>query len=100
VKYPLRNPPGQLSYYFTEARRSQPIATQIYSWGLSATGFLRSFGIGLPQSDTGATAVFVDELNTLADQDVSNQRERSGIPCIPTDLDVRNGIPMKSGRRC
>jgi hypothetical protein len=54
----------------------------------------------LAKADAWSTTILVDELNTLADQYVSDQRERGGISCIPTDLDIRNGIAMKTGGRC
>ena len=71
MKYPRRNPPDQLGYHFTEARRSHKLATSLpiasplrsILAGSNATSFLRSFGIGLPQADARATAVFVDELD-------------------------------------
>jgi hypothetical protein len=58
--------------------------------------FPRLFFRGFSKADTWATAVLVDELDAGAGQDVLEQRERSRISCVATDLDVRDGIPMKT----
>ncbi len=56
--------------------------------------------VGLSQPHARSSAVFVDELDALTRQDVFDQRERSRVPRIATDLDVRNRIPMETSRRC
>lgn len=38
--------------------------------------------------------VFVDELDTFADQDAFDQREGFRITHISTDLNIRNGVAM------
>ena len=43
-------------------------------------------------------AVFVDEYDTLTDQDLLDQFERSWVPHIPPNLDVRDRIPMQTSR--
>ena len=61
--------------------------------------FPRLFFYGLSKAHTGATPVLVDEYDALPDQDLLDQIERSGVPRIPSHLNVRYRIPMQTGRR-
>jgi hypothetical protein len=62
--------------------------------------FLFGFYLGgFPQTHPSTTAIFVDELDALTGQYVLYQRERSWISSIPTYLNIRNRISMKTGRR-
>jgi hypothetical protein len=51
------------------------------------------------QAHSGPAAILVDEYDTLTDQDLLDQIERSWVPRIPPNLDVRNRIPMQTSRR-
>jgi hypothetical protein len=54
----------------------------------------------LSKAHAGTTAVLVDKYDALTDQDLLDQIERSWVPRIPPNLDVRNRIPMQTSRRC
>jgi hypothetical protein len=62
--------------------------------GLFAGLFFSRFS----KPNTGATAVLVDEYDTLTDQDFLDQIESSGIPRVSPNLNVRNRIPMQTSR--
>ena len=50
----------------------------------------------LSQPDARPSAVFVDEHDALTGQNIPDQRERSGVSSVPTNLDVGDCIPMKT----
>jgi hypothetical protein len=52
----------------------------------------------LSKAYTCPSAVFVDELDALTNQNLLDQSKRSRVPRIPANHDVGNRIPMQAGR--